>query len=59
MDGYGIYTWRDGRVYKGEYRDDKKHGFGIYKWADGREYAGNWYRGKQYGLGTYYVPRED
>jgi hypothetical protein len=30
MDGMGLYTWKDGRSYEGEYKDDKKHGFGIY-----------------------------
>ena len=56
MDGMGVYTWQDGRQYRGEYKDDKKHGFGIYTWSDGRTYAGYWWRGKQHGLGTYAVP---
>jgi hypothetical protein len=46
MDGVGIYTWSDGRVYKGEYKDDKKHGYGEYSWADGRVYCGFWSKGK-------------
>ena len=36
MEGRGIYTWKDGREYNGEYKEDKKHGFGIYSWNDGR-----------------------
>jgi hypothetical protein len=36
MQGRGVYTWKDGRKYVGEYFNDKKHGFGIYKWNDGR-----------------------
>lgn len=36
MHGKGIYTWKDGRRYEGEYQFDKKHGYGIYIWADGR-----------------------
>ena len=56
MHGFGIYTWKDGRVYEGEYKDDKKHGFGIYTWSDGRRYCGYWGKGKQHGLGTYLVP---
>lgn len=46
MDGFGEYRWTDGRIYSGEYREDKKHGYGIYKWVDGREYQGNWALGK-------------
>jgi len=59
MEGIGIYTWSDGRVYQGLYRDDKKHGYGIYQWTDGRIYEGYWYRGKQHGLGIYHVPKEE
>lgn len=32
MHGRGIYTWKDGRRYEGEYLNDRKHGFGIYTW---------------------------
>ncbi len=33
MHGKGTYTWKDGRYYKGDYFNDKKHGKGIYKWV--------------------------
>jgi len=46
MHGKGIYTWKDGRKYEGEYLNDRKHGFGIYTWQDGRQYEGYWYNGK-------------
>jgi hypothetical protein len=42
MHGKGTYKWLDGRVYHGEYSNDKKHGFGVYIWADGRAYMGKW-----------------
>ena len=38
MHGSGEFKWADGRVYKGEYQNDKKHGVGIYTWPDGRMY---------------------
>lgn len=25
MHGYGVYTWKDGRRYEGDYFNDKKH----------------------------------
>ena len=40
MHGVGTYKWSDGRMYHGEYKDDKKHGQGVYVWADGRAYVG-------------------
>lgn len=36
MHGKGIYKWKDGRMYDGEYAEDKKNGYGVYVWADGR-----------------------
>lgn len=46
MHGKGIYTWKDGRKYEGEYKLDKKDGFGTYTWADGKKYEGGWQDGK-------------
>ena len=27
MHGKGVYTWKDGRKYEGEYKNDKKDSF--------------------------------
>lgn len=59
MQGLGIYKWNDGRMYKGQYQDDKKNGYGIYCWQDKRQYQGYWLVGKQHGLGIYSVPSEN
>jgi len=32
MHGKGIFTWPDGRVYEGDYYDDKKQGQGVFIW---------------------------
>lgn len=53
MHGVGIYKWQDGKLYKGEYANDKKHGFGLYTLQDGRTYEGWWDDGKQHGLGEF------
>ena len=53
MDDFGIYTWQDGRMYEGYYKEDKKHGFGIYIWSDSKQYSGWWFNGKQHGLGIF------
>ena len=42
MDGSGVFTWKDGRVYKGEFKNDKKHGQGYIKYPDGRKYKGEY-----------------
>ena len=53
MDGEGVFTWQDGRIYKGDYKDDKKEGLGVFSWPDGRKYDGEWSQGKQHGKGLY------
>jgi hypothetical protein len=58
MHGFGIYYWPDGRVYSGEFKNDKKHGFGLYSWKDNRRYEGYWHKNRQHGLGTYLVPKD-
>lgn len=56
MHGKGLYTWKDGRRYEGDYVMDKKHGHGRYRWADGRIYDGPWVNGRQHGKGEYILP---
>jgi len=46
MNGWGEFTWPDGRKYVGEYLDDKKHGKGKFIWPDNRIYDGDWVDGK-------------
>lgn len=41
MHGYGRSVWSDGRIYEGQYYNDKKHGFGSFCWPDGKKYIGN------------------
>lgn len=53
MHGTGQMTYIDGRIYKGEYYEDKKHGQGLYMWPNGKMYEGDWYQGKQHGKGTF------
>lgn len=45
-EGYGVFTWADGRVYKGKYVNDLREGFGEMVESNGRVYRGNW-RGDQ------------
>jgi hypothetical protein len=53
MNGYGIFLWKDGRSYKGEYKEDKKQNFGVYYGNEGKKYEGNWEEGSQKNLGRY------
>lgn len=46
MNGFGFYSFSDGKTYTGYYLNDKKHGYGIYSWTDGKSYQGWWTLGK-------------
>ena len=48
MHGRGVFTWSDGKIYDGEYVDDKKEGYGVFKWPDGKLYKGMWKDGVFY-----------
>ena len=56
MEGEGTYKWLDGRLYHGQFKNDKKNGFGVYIWADARAYIGNWTEGKQDEERVYILP---
>ena len=53
MDGHGELKWKDGKMYTGNFVNDKREGQGTFIWADGRQYIGDWKAGKQHGIGTY------
>ena len=40
MHGKGVFTWKDGRKYEGEYVNDLKEGRGIFSRPDGKVYDG-------------------
>lgn len=51
MNGQGLYTWLDGKKYKGNYVNGVKNGYGEMKWPNGRLYKGDWKEGVQEGKG--------
>ena len=38
----GIYQWADGRIFKGDWKNNKMHGKGEFSWSDGRRYIGEY-----------------
>ena len=55
-NGYGVYKFSDdweGDIYKGNFKDGKRHGYGTYYWSEGSKYEGNWSNGNQHGEGKY------
>lgn len=57
MNGFGHFTWNDGRSYVGQYKINLKEGEGEFTWPDGRSYKGQWVAGRQDGLGIFTTAR--
>lgn len=45
-DGYGIYYYKDGSVYKGYFRDGKREGGGILTFPNGVKIKGDFHNNK-------------
>jgi hypothetical protein len=48
----GVYRYKSGAVYEGEWRRNTKHGYGVYTYAKGGSYAGEWVAGRPHGSGV-------
>jgi hypothetical protein len=46
-EGYGEFTWPDGRSYRGYWKDGKQDGRGTYKNKENIEKQGLWADGKK------------
>jgi len=51
-----IYTYPDGAVYNGEWKNNMRHGQGVWTRPDGTRYAGEWQNDKPGGMGTLVKP---
>jgi len=51
--GIGVYKSKNGDVYEGEYRLNKRDGYGIKKWASGCSYKGYWTKDLMHGQGLF------
>lgn len=54
--GRGIYAFRNGARYDGEWRKGLKHGTGTFHYPDGSTYVGDWWKDHRQGFGTYTYP---
>ena len=53
-DGKGIFYFKNGDIYEGEYKNGFREGKGIYKYANGEKYEGDFIKGKADGFGILY-----
>ena len=48
---WGTFTWANGDIYVGEFKDGVLNGWGKYTWANGENYIGEWKNSKRHGEG--------
>lgn len=53
LNGKGLFTWYDDRLYLGDWVDNMMHGEGTYRWGDGRMFMGTYVDDKKSGTGIY------
>lgn len=53
----GIYTFSDGRVFIGEWKNSVMDGYGEFLWKDGNKYYGYYLADKKEGFGIFYWPK--
>lgn len=53
VSGYHEYTYPNGDVYEGEFKDGRRHGFGVFtERGTGNVYEGEWHRDLRHGSGV-------
>jgi len=40
MEGQGAYTFSNGNIYIGEFKDGKREGLGVFTYSNGNKYVG-------------------
>jgi hypothetical protein len=58
QEGSGRTSWKDGKFYSGEFKNDSHHGKGIYVFPTGGVNDGNYENGKRNGMGVAFNIRQ-
>ena len=53
QEGRGIYKFRNGDIYEGDYKNGERTGEGVFTFANGDVYKGSFLKGEQSGQGTF------
>ncbi len=54
FDGKGIFYFKNGDIYEGDYKNGFREGYGTYKYANGEKFEGDFIKGKADGFGIVY-----
>ncbi len=50
-DGIGVFTYANGCLYEGGFREGMRDGFGVFTWNTGDVYEGEWHQDLRHGQG--------
>lgn len=56
MSGYGEYYWNDGKIYKGNWENNKMNGEGEFFWPSKKSFKGTYKDDKKHGAGVFKWP---
>ena len=60
MEGKGVYTFNNGNIYEGEFKNNKQNGKGILVYSEGKcKFEGDFVDGKIDGNGVYWFSNGD
>lgn len=51
-DGRGVYSYRNGSNYEGDWQNGVKNGRGVFQWPSGNVYIGQWRDNREHGNGV-------
>lgn len=51
--GKGTYTYKNGDIYEGDWKENQKHGLGLIKYLNEGEYFGRFENGRRHGEGVF------
>lgn len=58
-NGYGVFVFKSGAKYMGNWQNGSMHGKGILQFSDGRKYTGEWINNQREGNGQLAFPNGD
>ena len=56
-EGKGIYYFKNGNRYEGDWKKNLQHGKGIFYFKGGERFEGDWKNGKIEGKGVFYCDK--
>ncbi|MCW8906852.1 MAG: hypothetical protein OQL28_06360 [Sedimenticola sp.] len=57
-NGQGSFSYQNGALYRGDFKNGKRHGIGTYDYESGNRYHGEWRNAERTGYGIFYWAKD-